>query len=624
MSNKIPRWDETTEITDVPKWDDTVELSSAPIEITEQDKPVEFIPGGLRNILTLGGRLGSPQSVEDLAKSAAQGATFGFSDEMIGAGRALANAPSSDKSISDLYEQYRDMERRQLDTISEESPLSSLGAEFAGGMATGTPATALLKGAKILKNTDKLGRLGKIFEGTKSGALMGGAELAGRSEDDTLQGAFEGAGTGAMIGAAIPATLGSLSKSGGIVSKAIEESDTGRVFKRATEGKKSVGKEALETTSKEVEDISSKVMKAVDTLKDESKNIYNKIFDPGTKLPASELSSEFRQVLDSVQDITKESRNFKLLEQKLFSPAKGIIKNPNEIGADDLQRLKETINDIRYDRGVESDVREAADELFTKLNEYRTKIFSELETQSPNANFSQELKRANEIWQTLSRIEEIPGLRNFKNMSPEKRAQSLDNLSVKLKKTPGMTPDAEKEKTQIDRLLNYLKNVSPEEAERLKKDIPELTDTYEFVRRLEREPDSSWGARALTMLQRASSGIAQSAGEKAKVFKDKVVTPTKKVISPITGTLSKLPSPSQESLQTQTVRSSVADQSRGMSNKQPDELREDADRLMGNPSTKRLGEALLKALESENPQLKDSIINKIMQIPEGRKILQEE
>lgn len=139
---------------------------------------------------------------------AAQGATFGFSDEAIAALRAAAG----DRT----YPEYVAAEREGLRKFREDQPVSSAAAEI-----TGAVGPALLTGGYSLlpqaaKSTGVLSRLPKLLSGEKPtvarttalGAGAGGVSAVGTSEkplteqwEEFLKGAALGGGTTLGLGA---------------------------------------------------------------------------------------------------------------------------------------------------------------------------------------------------------------------------------------------------------------------------------------------------------------------------------------------------------------------------------------------------------------------------------------
>lgn len=142
----------------------------------------------------------------------AQGATFGFSDEMI----AAARAAMGDRS----YPEYVAAEREGLRKFREESPVSSAGAEVTGALAP-----ALLTGGYSLlpqaakASTGALARIPKLLSGDKPtlkrtaalGAGAGGVSAVGTSEKPLTE-QWEEFLKGAALGGGATLGLGTITK----------------------------------------------------------------------------------------------------------------------------------------------------------------------------------------------------------------------------------------------------------------------------------------------------------------------------------------------------------------------------------------------------------------------------
>lgn len=132
---------------------------------------------------------------EAFQRGMAQGATFGFADELSGAVRGAANTLTGEGSLGENYRQARDESRARTKEVSDENPVLSTAGEVAGSLAAGLPAAPQV-GAGWLANT---GRLAGV------GAVEGGLAGLGASEADLAQGDVSGAATDTAVGAGIGA-----------------------------------------------------------------------------------------------------------------------------------------------------------------------------------------------------------------------------------------------------------------------------------------------------------------------------------------------------------------------------------------------------------------------------------
>jgi len=108
-------------------------------------------------------RLG--RDVGILGRTAAQGATFGFSDEIRGLLGALGKGEGEAETFGERYKASRDTEREALAQAREDAPILSLLGEVGGGVATGFGAAGGLRAL-----------------GSRAGGLLarGASKVAGR------------------------------------------------------------------------------------------------------------------------------------------------------------------------------------------------------------------------------------------------------------------------------------------------------------------------------------------------------------------------------------------------------------------------------------------------------------
>jgi len=139
-----------------------------------------------------------PSMTESALRGAAQGASFGFADELTGMGESLL----TDKP----YEQARDESRQAYKSAEDANPISSMAGNFAGGIVV--PGMAMGKGVAAL---------------AKAGAAYGGLSAIGSSDTDltkptvekvkdvstsAVENAALGAGLSTLLGSAIPVIAG--------------------------------------------------------------------------------------------------------------------------------------------------------------------------------------------------------------------------------------------------------------------------------------------------------------------------------------------------------------------------------------------------------------------------------
>lgn len=154
------------------------------------------VVGRERNQLPEGFQQVSPKINKTLqfAQKLAQGATFGFGDE-ISAAMVGAMSKLTGGEFKDAYDFSLKRIRSQEEEFSKQNPKMALGAELAGALVTGGMAGAKALNPKVLESASAAGKYGRIAAvGGAEGALYG----AGTGADDRGERAL----TGLLIGAA--------------------------------------------------------------------------------------------------------------------------------------------------------------------------------------------------------------------------------------------------------------------------------------------------------------------------------------------------------------------------------------------------------------------------------------
>jgi hypothetical protein len=128
------------------------------------------------------------------AELAASGATFGWLDEALAAGKAPIDMLTRGEGFSEAYQHNLAGQRDRLEQYRKQNPAAALASEVVGGLAAGPAAGA----------TVAAGLPGRVWQGIKYGAPVGAVTGAGIAEDDKAGGAVQGGMIGAGIGASIP------------------------------------------------------------------------------------------------------------------------------------------------------------------------------------------------------------------------------------------------------------------------------------------------------------------------------------------------------------------------------------------------------------------------------------
>jgi len=128
-------------------------------------------------------------------RSLAQGATFGFADELEAAARSILPGETYEQAIQDV--------RGKMAAYQQDRPMEALGYEVAGGLATGLAgggrALAASAGRAGLRSALKAGASRAATSAIGQGAL-GGAGAA----EGSLENRLKGAAVGGAFGAAVP------------------------------------------------------------------------------------------------------------------------------------------------------------------------------------------------------------------------------------------------------------------------------------------------------------------------------------------------------------------------------------------------------------------------------------
>lgn len=163
------------------------------------------------------------QYTEDALRSARQGATFGFSDELVGARDALA-AGLTGGDPRQAYTQSRDLERKRLGQFEQDYPAASVAGNIGGGVLVGgAPVrTAQAAMAAAPQAPGALAALGRIARTVPTGAGYGAVAGLGVGEGgitDQLASIGRGAFTGGIAAPIIAGGAQGLSLLGRLIPR---------------------------------------------------------------------------------------------------------------------------------------------------------------------------------------------------------------------------------------------------------------------------------------------------------------------------------------------------------------------------------------------------------------------
>ncbi len=278
---------------------------------------------------------GAIQTLQDLLRGGAQGATFSFADELTGAGEAgldVLKDPTKLKQMLELYEQHRDESRQNFKAARERSPYATFAGEMLGGLAVPGigAAKAGLTGAKTVGQA--------ALQGAKVGAAGGALYGAGSSEADVLSGDFvQDVATGGVIGGAlggatqafIPGVkaLGKKMKDADLAPEIVENMADAFAIEKG--GTKIVGKKARRELEKRLVNDGDDVLKELNDEVARGRGIKSEAIktadDAGLKLNVKDILAKYEQeallLPERRTDQKKEKEEIlRLIRNELYGP----------------------------------------------------------------------------------------------------------------------------------------------------------------------------------------------------------------------------------------------------------------------------------------------------------------
>jgi len=271
------------------------------------------------------GRYGS-----DLAQAVGQGVSFGFADELQGAGAAIGSLFDSSQTMSEAYTETRDKVRDTNEAFRQSNPKAAFAAEMIGGIGSGIGAAGL-KLAKV--GAQKAASAGSTaLKASKIGAVEGAVYGAGSSESDNLGGLAIDTAVGGTLGGAFGAVIGGVS---------------GRLSQgRATRSDKKVAKLVKDVTPK------------IDSIKKEASSFYDSLYrsdaaltEGAYKTMVSELERKLK-IKGFAEDLHGEVANtLKIMKSRLAT---------NEFKFSNIETLRRSFSGISGRVGGSSDVQNMA------------------------------------------------------------------------------------------------------------------------------------------------------------------------------------------------------------------------------------------------------------------------
>ncbi len=305
--------------------------------------------------------------------SGLQSATFGLSDELIGAletpGRLLEERKTGESfldKIGRIYKEQRDLERANIKHAEEEAPMGSLVGTLAGGFAM--PGAWLAKGglaaskslpmiAETAPNLVKAlqSPVGKMVTGgAEAGALMG----LGTSEKEDLSGmlsdTYSGLKTGGVLGGGLGVAGMGIAKAAPILQKLMPKSEgvLARSYQKGREGIDILAPEFEQGVSQRIKQEAGDLSQM---LGGEQKAIQETI-ETGEKEAFKTLEKTRSSVNDKLDDIQKNTSDYLENQTQIQKAAN---KNLQEKLQKDLEKkalqLQKDVDDVRVKLGKEYD-----------------------------------------------------------------------------------------------------------------------------------------------------------------------------------------------------------------------------------------------------------------------------
>jgi hypothetical protein len=268
---------------------------------------------------------------ESAFRGAAQGASMGFADELVGAlkavgERVMAVEETPAVGLVDSYKKYRSQERLKNEQARRDNPVSYTGGEFAGSIGTSfVPGMGWLNVAKGASTAAKIGTA------AKAGALIG----AGTSNADLTEGQgkelLKDVAQGASTGAAVQGTLSGVGKVFSGIASRFKNVPENRAVKVVTGQNISALRQIADTTLKKGGDVGraqDRISKVGRDILDEPGVLgaLDKVEDIAPKLGAAreKYGKLIGEVGKQIDDVVPEAVDAKAIGEKILTYAEGI------------------------------------------------------------------------------------------------------------------------------------------------------------------------------------------------------------------------------------------------------------------------------------------------------------
>lgn len=497
-----------------------------------------------------------PSKLESSLRGAAQGATLGFSDEIVG---ALESGAGSLGLVPDkTYEQARDEARAANKRAQEANSGYYTGGEVAGGLAT-----AVIPGAGATT----------IGKAALTGGALGGLSSLGSSEATTGKEIASDVAKGAAVGSVLGGGIGAIGKG---LSKAAQAYKDSALRKLVQEGK-DITEKTLPISLKE--ETAKDISKSLASGKEQLINIRDEIAAQGSRVGKTIPTPEYSPT--RLQELIQ-SKEAGILDDSLKSLAKSLEK-PN-LSPEELISLNRQINELQ---GLAAQKNIGAAKPF--LADLNAKIKSSLPP---------ELTEANLIYSKFGSEALEPTVLGGKKMSSlgvKLQGEAESGISSLIDKLKANDPEAlrtlEKLKSGLQSTEEvapgFLKSAPEQLSERISSTAKEVGALEKFQAPFSASPLDLLKLKYSPVTGAARMGLSNELGAKA------------------IGTAAK-------------VEKSVQDGMAKLRTAPDNELFGLAERLMSNEKTKAIGSFLQNALQNKDLVKRNAAIFSTLQNPQAR------
>jgi hypothetical protein len=359
----------------------------------------------------------TPGYLESFLRGGAQGASFGFADELTGGIEAtLDRLPG--ETLEQAYQRHRDEARDKYKKAQETNPLTFMAGELVGGLLSGSLTGGAGTGASLSR---------MALSGATQGALygLGASENLDQAKEEMKTGAITGA-LGGAVAKGISSLLGSR-----------QAKEASKFFKAGREDIPLVGEAAKKEQMKLGEELYKDVSSAKETIQDTFGKLLGETRKEGTNvlnLPKEEIKQNYNQIVNYIKnnpdsEITTPLKEIKNLFNEFFT-----VENYKNIKDERIyNKLGNTIKDVLRDPKIELNQTER--QILVEKLKNLSDIYSNIDNITPE----QSKEIINILNNHIEDIKNIPFLNKsyksaLKNIQDEVNKKDIlfkENLSMK-------------------------------------------------------------------------------------------------------------------------------------------------------------------------------------------------